>query len=59
MGYDHILPIYPQVFVHNRQTMLLKKIISGGQTGADQAGLRTAKRLGIETGGWMPQGWRT
>lgn len=36
-----------------------KKIISGGQTGADQAGLRAAKLLGIDTGGWMPQGWRT
>ncbi len=35
------------------------KIISGGQTGADQAGLRTAKRFGLETGGWMPRGWIT
>lgn len=30
------------------------KIISGGQTGADQAGLRAAKACGLETGGWMP-----
>lgn len=35
------------------------KIISGGQTGADQAGLRAAKRFGLETGGWMPKGWLT
>lgn len=37
----------------------LTKIISGGQTGADQAGLRVAKKLGIKTGGWIPKGFRT
>ena len=37
----------------------LIKIISGGQTGADQAGLRAAKRLKIPTGGWIPKGFRT
>jgi hypothetical protein len=35
------------------------KIISGGQTGVDQAALRAAKRLGIPTGGTMPRGWLT
>lgn len=35
------------------------KIISGGQTGADIAGLRAAKRFNLETGGWMPKGWIT
>ena len=35
------------------------KIISGGQIGADIAALRAAKRLGLETGGWMPKGFRT
>lgn len=35
------------------------KVISGGQTGVDQAALRAAKRLGIPTGGWMPFGWTT
>lgn len=35
------------------------KIISGGQTGADQAGLDAAKHCGLETGGWMPKGWTT
>lgn len=34
-------------------------IISGGQTGVDQAALRAAKCLGIPTGGWMPFGWTT
>lgn len=35
------------------------KVISGGQTGADAGGLIAARILGIETGGWMPKGWRT
>ena len=35
------------------------RIISGGQTGADQAGLSIAKDLGFETGGWAPKGWKT
>lgn len=38
---------------------MLKKIISGGQTGADIAGIATAKIFGLETGGWMPKGFRT
>lgn len=32
------------------------KIVSGGQTGADQGGLDAAIALGIEHGGWCPQG---
>jgi len=32
------------------------KIISGGQTGADIAGLKTAKEHGFETGGFIPKG---
>lgn len=36
---------------------MIKKIISGGQTGADRAGLIVAKEMGIETGGWMPFGF--
>lgn len=39
--------------------MKLVKIISGGQTGVDQAGLFAAKEVGIPTGGWAPKGWRT
>lgn len=35
------------------------QVISGGQTGADQAGLRAARRFGIPTGGWMPRGFQT
>jgi hypothetical protein len=37
----------------------LEKVISGGQTGADQAGLRAAKQFDLATGGFMPRGWRT
>lgn len=37
----------------------LRKVISGGQTGADIAGLRAAKAAGISTGGWMSNDFRT
>lgn len=35
------------------------KIISGGQVGADIAALQFAKSRGLETGGWMPKGFKT
>ena len=38
---------------------MLKKIISGGQTGADRAGLDTAIAKGIPHGGWIPKGRKT
>ena len=38
---------------------MIVKVISGGQVGADIAALRTAHRLHIPTGGWMPYGGRT
>ncbi|MCS7021053.1 MAG: putative molybdenum carrier protein [Gemmataceae bacterium] len=37
----------------------LKRVISGGQTGADIGGLKAAKACGIPTGGWMPKGFLT
>lgn len=37
----------------------IERVISGGQTGADQAGWRAAKSAGIPTGGWMPKGFLT
>jgi hypothetical protein len=36
---------------------MLERVISGGQTGADQAGWRAAKSAGIPTGGAMPKGF--
>jgi hypothetical protein len=35
---------------------VLSKIISGGQTGADQAALDAAIELGVPHGGWTPKG---
>jgi Circularly permutated YpsA SLOG family len=37
----------------------LSKIISGGQTGADMGALIAARTLGLETGGFAPEGWQT
>lgn len=37
---------------------MLTKVISGGQTGVDRAGLEAARICGLETGGWMPKGYR-
>jgi len=38
---------------------VLKKIISGGQTGADRAALDVAIKFNIDHGGWVPKGRRT
>ena len=38
---------------------MLDKIISGGQSGADQAGWRAARTFGVLSGGWMPRGFLT
>jgi hypothetical protein len=35
------------------------KVVSGGQTGVDQAALLAADRCGIITGGLCPKGWKT
>lgn len=39
--------------------MVLRKIISGGQTGADQGGIKAGSWENIETGGWIPNGFLT
>lgn len=39
--------------------IILNKVISGGQTGADIAGLKAAKECNIITGGYLPKGCRT
>lgn len=38
---------------------MLTKIISGGQTGADQGALHGARLVGLETGGAAPKGYWT
>ena len=35
---------------------MIQKLISGGQTGADRAGLDVAIRWGLPHGGWCPKG---
>lgn len=38
---------------------MIEKVISGGQTGADIAGLKAARTAGISTGGFIVNGFRT
>ena len=40
-------------------TSSLRRVISGGQSGADRAGLEAAHAAGLATGGWAPQGFLT
>lgn len=37
----------------------IEKVISGGQTGADQGALDAAIALGVPHGGWIPKGRKT
>lgn len=37
----------------------IRTVISGGQTGSDQAGLVAAFNVNLSTGGWCPAEWRT
>jgi len=43
-------------FHETQRVIVLEKIISGGQTGADRAALDVAIELGIPHGGWLPKG---
>lgn len=36
----------------------IRRLVSGGQTGADRAALDAALAVGIEVGGWVPRGRR-
>lgn len=40
----------------SEQPFIPSKIVSGGQTGVDRAGLEVAIALGIAHGGWCPKG---
>lgn len=35
---------------------MLTKVVSGGQTGVDRAGLYAALEAGLTVGGWYPKG---
>lgn len=37
---------------------MIKKVISGGQTGAETDALDIAIQLDIPHGGWVPKGWK-
>ena len=37
----------------------VQRLVSGGQTGADQSIVAVGRRLGIPIGGLVPRGWRT
>jgi hypothetical protein len=43
----------------SEQQLLPQRVVSGGQTGADQAGLIAARRFAIPTGAWMPKDFLT
>ena len=50
----HQIPFrFPFSYVSHRLT--LKKIVSGGQTGVDRAGLDAAIEANIDHGGWCPR----
>jgi len=36
---------------------VIECVVSGGQSGADQGGLRVARSADISTAGWAPRGW--
>jgi hypothetical protein len=40
----------------HEQAIMIKRIISGGQTGADRAALDFAIKVGLPHGGWVPKG---
>ena len=49
-----------KVFLNKPQDFyMLKKIISGGQTGADRAAIDLAIKLNMPYGGWIPKGRKT
>ena len=47
------------VKIQGREKIMIKKIISGGRIGADQAALDVAMKMGIPHGGWIQKGRKT
>src|SRR5215471_13863921 len=54
--YRHLLVTTQLISLNGKKTRITMKIISGGQTGVDQAALRVAESRGLELGGWCPPG---
>ena len=54
-----VSPSAGQTASSRQSGLMITLVISGGQTGADQAGWRAAQACGIPTGGWMPKGFLT
>lgn len=52
----HALPGHDDPSQRGERAMVVEKIVSGGQTGADRAALDVALELGIAVGGWCPRG---
>lgn len=40
----------------NEDERFVRRVVSGGQTGADRAALDAAMALGLDWGGWVPKG---
>ncbi len=47
------------VEIQDREKIMIKKIVSGGRIGADQAALDVAIKMGIPHGGWIQKGRKT
>lgn len=45
-------------WLENEELLMVQRIVSGGQTGADRAALDVALALGLPVGGWCPKGRR-
>lgn len=60
-GYDgHLIAtVHDEIVAELPLLQVVERVISGGQTGADQAGLRAGKRCHRTTGGWVGNGYKT
>lgn len=56
---SHQVRVLNVSIVKHRTRKMITKIISGGQTGADQGGLLAGLFLGLTTGGWAERSWKT
>jgi len=53
---EHRQPVSRMAPVHEQEQARIRRVISGGQTGADRAGLDAAIRAGVPVGGYCPSG---